>query len=145
MNEVHRGTMELPLVVGVDGSEPSLRAVDWAADEAALRRVPLRLVHASLWQRYEGAALAEDLGKPSEQVLADGIVDGAARRARTRQPDLKVSTEVLPEEPEYALCGRDATPPRWSWAPGGRGGIAELLLARQCRRVRAGHAASTAR
>lgn len=46
--------MELPLVVGVDGSEPSMRAVDWAADEAALRGVPLRLVYASLWERYEG-------------------------------------------------------------------------------------------
>ncbi|MEU9383029.1 universal stress protein, partial [Streptomyces sp. NPDC048279] len=46
--------MDLPLVVGVDGSESSLRAVDWAADEAALRGAPLRLVYASLWERYEG-------------------------------------------------------------------------------------------
>jgi len=50
--------MELPLVVGVDGSEPSLRAVDWAADEAVLRGVELRAVYASLWERYEGTALA---------------------------------------------------------------------------------------
>ncbi|GHJ42319.1 universal stress protein [Streptomyces sp. TS71-3] len=45
--------MELPLVVGVDGSEYSLRAVDWATDEAARHGLALRLVHASLWQRYE--------------------------------------------------------------------------------------------
>ncbi|GKQ37488.1 universal stress protein [Streptomyces sp. A012304] len=128
MNEVHRTALELPLVVGVDGSEPSLRAVDWAADEAVLRGVPLRLVHASLWQWYEGAALAEDLGKPSEQVLADGIVDGAARRARTRQPDLKVSTEVLPEEPEYALVREGRHASALVLGSRGRGGIAELLL-----------------
>ncbi|MDX3714729.1 universal stress protein [Streptomyces europaeiscabiei] len=128
MNEVHPGSTELPLVVGVDGSEPSLRAVDWAADEAALRGVPLRLVHASLWQRYEGAALAEDLDKPSEQVLADGIVDGAARRARTRQPDLKVSTEVLAEEPEYALVREGRHASALVLGSRGRGGIAEFLL-----------------
>ncbi|MFJ5999063.1 universal stress protein [Streptomyces sp. NPDC092370] len=40
--------MDLPLVVGVDGSEPSLRALDWAADEAALHGVPLRVVYACL-------------------------------------------------------------------------------------------------
>ncbi|MFD2684522.1 universal stress protein [Streptomyces phyllanthi] len=120
--------MELPLVVGVDGSEPSLRAVDWAADEAVLRGVPLRLVHASLWEWYEGAALAEDLGKPSDKVLADEIVDGAARRARTRQPDLKVSTEVLAEEPEYALVREGRRASALVLGSRGRGGIAELLL-----------------
>ena len=39
-------TTDQPVVVGVDGSEASLRAVDWAADEAALRGVPLHVVYA---------------------------------------------------------------------------------------------------
>ena len=34
----------LPIIVGTDGSEPSLRAVDWAAREAAARGLPLRMV-----------------------------------------------------------------------------------------------------
>lgn len=72
--------------MGVDGSEPSLRAVDWATDEAALRGVPLRLVYASLWERYEGAALAEGVGRPAEQVMADDVVEAAARRAHSRAP-----------------------------------------------------------
>lgn len=79
---------ELPVVVGVDGSEPSLRAVDWASDEAVLRGLPLRLVYASLWERYEGDALAADPGKPPEEVSADDIVEAAARRARSRHPEL---------------------------------------------------------
>src|SRR5258708_5272248 len=36
-----------PIVAGTDGSEESLRAVDWAAREAALRGVPLRIVAAA--------------------------------------------------------------------------------------------------
>jgi len=120
--------MELPLVVGVDGSEPSLRAVDWAADEAALRGVSLRLVYASLWERYEGAALAQDLGRSSEQVLADRVVDSAARRAERRQADLKVSTEVLPEEPVPALLREGQSASAVVLGTRGRSGIAELLL-----------------
>lgn len=54
----------MPLVSGVDGSESSLRAVDWAADEAALHGLPLRLVYAFGWEQYEGAALALSLGRP---------------------------------------------------------------------------------
>jgi len=34
-----------PIVVGIDGSSASKVAIDWAARTAALRRVPLRLVH----------------------------------------------------------------------------------------------------
>ena len=36
-----------PIVVGTDGSEESLQAVDWAAREAALRGAPLRIVAAA--------------------------------------------------------------------------------------------------
>ncbi|WP_405578410.1 universal stress protein [Streptomyces sp. NBC_01092] len=39
--------MSHPVLAGVDGSEGSSAAADWAALEAASRGVPLRLVHAS--------------------------------------------------------------------------------------------------
>ncbi|MFC8513240.1 universal stress protein [Streptomyces sp. NPDC057257] len=120
--------MDLPLVVGVDGSEPSLRAVDWAADEAALRGVGLRVVYASLWERYEGDSLAEDLGKPSEEVLAEDVVESAARRARERHPDLKVTPVVLPEEPEYALVHEGRQASAVVVGSRGRSGVAEFLL-----------------
>src|SRR5690349_12567466 len=87
--------VDLPIVVGVDGSEPSLGAVEWAADEAALRGASLRLVYASLWERYEGASLAHDLARPSEEVMAENVVGTAERRARRRQPGVKVTTDVL--------------------------------------------------
>ena len=35
-----------PIVAATDGSEESLRAVDWAAREAVLRSAPLRIVSA---------------------------------------------------------------------------------------------------
>ncbi|WP_225829810.1 universal stress protein [Streptomyces sp. NK08204] len=120
--------MDLPIVVGVDGSEPSLRAVDWAADEAAVRGVPLRLVYASLWERYEGVSLADGLGKPSEQVMAEDVVATAERRARRRQADVKISTDVLPEEPEYALVRESRTASAVVLGSRGHSGMAEALL-----------------
>ncbi|MER6124159.1 universal stress protein [Streptomyces sp. NPDC001795] len=120
--------VELPLVVGVDGSEPSLRAVDWAADEAALRGLPLRLVYASLWERYEGSVLAEDADQASERARAEDIVETAARRAHRRQSDLKVATEVLAEEPEYALIREARLAAALVVGSRGRSAIAELLL-----------------
>ncbi|MFD4864270.1 universal stress protein [Streptomyces sp. NPDC058412] len=39
--------MARPITVGVDGSEGSVAALDWAADEAALRGTSLRLVYAT--------------------------------------------------------------------------------------------------
>ncbi|WP_069768689.1 universal stress protein [Streptomyces sp. LUP30] len=120
--------MDLPIVVGVDGSEPSLRAADWAADEAALRGAPLRLVYASLWERYEGESLAEDIGKPPEQVRAEDIVRVAAERARLRQAGVDISTDVLPEEPEYALVREGRGACALVLGTRGRSGLAEMLL-----------------
>jgi nucleotide-binding universal stress UspA family protein len=41
-----------PVVVGVDGSTPSIAALRWAAGEAGLRHVPLRVVHARLPEHF---------------------------------------------------------------------------------------------
>lgn len=41
------------VVAAVDGSPESVRAVDWAVDDAFRRGLGLRLVHACLWGRYE--------------------------------------------------------------------------------------------
>ncbi|MEV7069307.1 universal stress protein [Streptomyces sp. NPDC093990] len=130
---------ELPVVVGVDGSEPSLRAVDRASDEAALRGVPLRIVNACLWDRYEGAALAHDLGEPVERALPQDLVRAAVRRAGTRHPDLKVTSEVIFEEPEYALVRESRDASALVTGTRGRGGMTEALLGSVSLTV-AGHA-----
>ncbi|GGS55551.1 universal stress protein [Streptomyces cinerochromogenes] len=131
--------VDLPVVVGVDGSEPSLRAAEWAADEAALRGASLRLVYASLWERYEGAALADDLGRPSEEVMAEDVVETAERRARRRQPGLKVTTDILPEEAECSLIRESHSALSLVLGCRGRSGVTEALLGSVSLAV-AGHA-----
>ncbi|MFF3200998.1 universal stress protein [Streptomyces sp. NPDC002962] len=102
--------MTLPLVVGVDGSDASLTAVDWAVDEAARHGVPLRLVHASRWERYERAVPSHSLGRPSERVLAENLVAAAAERAGQRHPEVKITTDIVPDDAADALlrAGDDA-------------------------------------
>ncbi|GGY88789.1 universal stress protein [Streptomyces olivaceoviridis] len=120
--------VDLPIVVGIDGSEPSMRAVEWAADEAALRGASLRLVYASLWERYEGGIFAHDLGTPSEEVMAEDIVGTAERRARQRQPGVKVTTDVLPEEAGYSLIRESHSALAMVLGCRGRSGVTEALL-----------------
>ncbi|MEU1850652.1 universal stress protein [Streptomyces sp. NPDC019990] len=119
--------MDLPLVVGVDGSEPSLRAVDWAAEEAALHGIPLRVVHASLWERYERAVFASDPGA-SEQVLTEVIAAAAAKRARRRVPGLDVTSEVVAAAPVPVLRRAAREARALVLGARGRGSAAELLL-----------------
>ena len=44
------------VVVGVDGSTGARHALDWAIDEARLRKVPLRVVHAWMFGYIGGSA-----------------------------------------------------------------------------------------
>ncbi|MGX1267548.1 universal stress protein [Streptomyces phaeoluteigriseus] len=119
---------ELPLIVGVDGSEASLTAVDWAVDEADLLGLPLRLVHASLWERYEGAMAVRGQERPPAQVRADHIVASAAERARRRNPDVKVSTGILATEPADALLREGNNASLLVTGSRGRGELRGLLL-----------------
>ncbi|MDH6514810.1 nucleotide-binding universal stress UspA family protein [Streptomyces sp. SAI-208] len=120
--------MELPLIVGVDGSDSSLVALDWAVDEAARQGLPLRLVYASLWERYEDVAPSAGLDRPTEQVMAENIVGTAAERAQRRNPDVKVSAEVVPEEAVDALLREGHNASALVTGSRGRGELKGLLL-----------------
>ncbi|WP_329138401.1 universal stress protein [Streptomyces sp. NBC_01476] len=122
------GTLKLPLVVGVDGSESGLEAVDWAVAEAARHEVPLHLLHAYLWERYEGTLPGRAADHGSARLRAEHIVAGAAERARRGNPGIEVTTEVVAQEPAAALlmAGRNA----FALVTGhrGRGELAGALL-----------------
>ncbi|MFE2064379.1 universal stress protein [Streptomyces sp. NPDC059467] len=120
--------MELPLVVGVDGSDSSLMAVDWAVDEAARHGLPLHLVHASLWERYERSRPSFGTDRPAEEVTAEHIIASCAERARLRNAEVKVSAEVLAEDAVSALLRTG--PEAFALVTGcrGRGEVAGMLL-----------------
>ncbi|MFF1511255.1 universal stress protein [Streptomyces sp. NPDC058326] len=117
-----------PVVVGVDGSGASLTALDWAVDEAIRHGRPLRIVHASLWERYEGAVPAWTTDRPSGQVLAENIVGTATDRARRRAPDLAVTADVLAEDASSALLSEGQEAAVLVVGSRGRGELAGLLL-----------------
>jgi nucleotide-binding universal stress UspA family protein len=120
--------MELPLVVGVDGSDSSLQAVDWAVDEAAHHGLPLRLVYASLWERYEGGRPSFSTDRPTEEVMAEHIIASSAERARLHNPQVKVSGEVLPEDAVSAQLREGHEACALVTGVRGRGEFAGMLL-----------------
>ncbi|WP_369214895.1 universal stress protein [Streptomyces flavofungini] len=120
--------MTLPLVVGVDGSDACLLAVDWATDAAARHQLPLRLVHGSLWQRYEGALPAHGMERPPGRVLSEHIVASAAARAGQRHPDVAVSTGIVPDAAAAALLREGNNATALVTGSRGRGGLTGVLL-----------------
>ena len=117
------------IIVGVDGSEPSLLATDWAAAEAARRKAPLRVVHVVPPWLYEapadpGASLIRD------RLLQDGrnIVDLGAARARDRAPGLEVTGEQTGGQPAEALLRRARDALMVVTGPRGTGGLTGLVL-----------------
>lgn len=68
----------LGVVVGYDGSDFAVRALDWALDEAELRGDPLTVCHA--W-RPEPPAPASALRRAAERVVRQGTERARARRS----------------------------------------------------------------
>jgi nucleotide-binding universal stress UspA family protein len=100
--------MSGPVVVGVDGSPSSLAAVDVAVNEARLRSVGLRVVHAFTWPAMHPpvgpSALGPTRGALREQV--DRMVAQAVERARTQAPDVEVTRAVIAGEALAVLEGQ---------------------------------------
>ncbi|MEV0963998.1 MULTISPECIES: universal stress protein [unclassified Streptomyces] len=93
--------MSRPIAVGVDGSDGSLAAVDWAADEAALRGAPLRLVYATQWIPHQPQAVRMTHEERAEE--AGDVLGAMEERARARRPELTLAAEEVEDAPTRVL------------------------------------------
>ncbi|MGD9959387.1 universal stress protein [Nocardioides sp.] len=99
--------MSTPVVVGVDGTGRSLRAVMWAAHDAFLRARPLRIVHTL--PRYE---MDIPLFPPGRFELAEehgrAVIAEAVAIVRQAYPDVPCSTALPMRSPAAALIEESA-------------------------------------
>jgi nucleotide-binding universal stress UspA family protein len=95
------------IVVGVDGSPSSQRAVRWASEQAKLTGATLRAVSSWRWPNYitilpPGVDLASDTRRTLDEVLQEAL---------TGTEDLSVTRHVIEGPPGPALLtqAQDAT------------------------------------
>lgn len=80
------------IVVGVDGSAPSLRAVKWAAQEARVRNSELLLFRVTEWMAYD-TGWYPTWGGPTPESVSKGereILDQAEAQAQKYSPSVTV-------------------------------------------------------
>ncbi|MFR9793047.1 universal stress protein [Streptomyces sp. MB22_4] len=97
--------MTRAITAGLDGTEESLAALDWAAREAVRRGSSLRVLHA--WHYADRLAEAD---RDTQRGWAEQGVAEAVRQVAERHPRLTVSVEVVEEDAVEALgrATRDA-------------------------------------
>lgn len=110
------------VVVGVDDSDNSLVAVGAAAAEAALRHLPLHIVHAD---PFESAADTTAGPLPEEPGRC---VNRAMDRAVAAWPDLKVTGEVARSFPQPELISASSDAEMVVIGDRGLGAVARALL-----------------
>jgi nucleotide-binding universal stress UspA family protein len=95
-----------PIVAGTDGSEESLRAVEWAAREATLRGTALRIVSAAdLLPRMIGRQGVPDIDTVADVIRKnrDQALAMAADQVAMMFPSVLVDTEELSGTPAHAV------------------------------------------
>lgn len=128
-----------PIVVGVDGSEDSIRAARWAVAEAKLRDRPVELVHAYTWP-VPTVPLAPppvdwtetSLRQAAEAVLADALAkvrtNDVYGRAAKAGGGVSVTGAAHPGPAAYTLLNQARRAEMVVVGHRGRGGFAALLL-----------------
>jgi nucleotide-binding universal stress UspA family protein len=118
-----------PVVVGVDGSEQSLRAVEWAALEARRHSVPLRIVSAPAFvpRMHARSTSPEEIACALRGIAARAL-DAAITRSGEVAPDLPLTTGLLTGTPALAVSESGADASMLVVGARGAGGFAAMVL-----------------
>ena len=114
-----------PVVVGIDRSGHSEKALDWAVSEASARSLPLHLVHAlettvTVWSPM--MAVPQDLDDHS------WVLDAARRRVGETAPDLDVTSALTAGPAAAALVTASRDADTVVVGAGGHGVVGNILL-----------------
>ncbi|GAB4585565.1 universal stress protein [Nocardia sp. IFM 10818] len=125
LSESDPGSSGKPVVVGVDGTENSLPAVEMAFDEASRRKVTLIAVHAwSDTTGYDLPVVGWDGIRETEDVLLGESLAGFGER----YPDVRVERVVACDTPVRALLEQADGAQLLVVGSHGRGGFSGMLL-----------------
>ena len=128
------GKAKRAVIVGVDASEGSLRAVRWAAQEAARRDTDLQLFHACVVD-------STDEGRDEPDFLLEHVyrrMHLAAKIARTASPGVEVETVVRRGLAVDLLLAESVHAPLVVLGSHGLGGLRGALIGSVALRVTAG-------
>ncbi|MCX4767920.1 universal stress protein [Streptomyces sp. NBC_01275] len=115
------------ITVGLDGSSESRAAAEWAAREAKLRDLPLKIVH--VWEPVpEPMAQAPLLGGETQQHWTERIPREAAEGIGLRHPDVEVISEQLSGHPGDVLAEAAKSAELLVLGSRGLGGISGFMV-----------------
>jgi nucleotide-binding universal stress UspA family protein len=92
-----------PVIVGIDGSDASLAALDWAVEEAESRSLGLEIVHCLPWA--QPSALHPEPVAPVK-LRSASVLEEALTRCRLTAPELPVTTTLTVASPTGTLIER---------------------------------------
>jgi nucleotide-binding universal stress UspA family protein len=129
-----------PVVVGVDGSEESLLAAQWAAREATRRSSPLLIVSAPApMPRVPAYHASPATIAIALRGIAARALDAAITRSEEVAPGLTIMTELLSGPPALAVAEKGSDASVLVVGARGAGGFAAMVLGSVSRYV-ASHA-----
>ncbi|WP_225096019.1 universal stress protein [Streptomyces sp. CoH27] len=114
-----------PVIAAVDGSDDSLRALDWAVDAARRRAAPLRVVHV---RQYAAWGQADVLVAGPPDAEGDPVLDEVRARLADRAVAPAVEYVALEGVPGAVLPELGSDAELLVLGSRGRGGFASLLL-----------------
>lgn len=116
-----------PIVVGVDGSDPSLKALEWAVRQAELTGAEVQAVTAWQWPASYGEPMPIAPGYDPE-ADAKGVLDEATARLQQAHPSVVIRTRVLEGSPAQVLVEASRGAGLLVVGNRGHGAFAGLLL-----------------